>query len=190
MGKSIKNYSITKFRVWALIATLLFGVFLYLQLIYYLIPGGIKFFSKEVNLLTLYDIHYMWIPIISYVLTSIEIILITMMISGKKLKYPKGNPFELFGLIDGLVSGLVVGLLVGLLAGLIGGFVIGLVLGLVLCLVFRLIFGLIGGLIGGLVLGLLSGLFGGLILGLLGGLIGGLKGGLVSESELEPVTIK
>jgi hypothetical protein len=89
---------------------------------YYLVPESAKLFSKEVNLFTPRDIYYMRTPIISYALASIEIILITMMISGKKLKYPKGNLFDFSGLIDGLVFGLIFGLVFGFRGGLVSEF--------------------------------------------------------------------
>lgn len=159
-----ENYSISisKVRVRTFLGTILFSGFIYLQGMYYIIPGYTEFFSKE-KALSLYDIQYMWLPIISYILASLEIMLITMTVSGKVLKNSISNPFttkKILGLVDHFVFGLVLGLAYGFFFGVLFGFysfalefvnllgafyIFGFVFSLVLSIiyVFVLVFGLL-----------------------------------------------
>lgn len=146
------NYSISKVRFWSIIGFLLMGGFIYLQIVYYLIPEFIELKNNE--FLDLYDLKYIWLVINAYLMFTLEIVLATMMISGKKIKLRIGNPLNLnrvsVGLLDALVIGFMAGLVlcfvVGLVCSFISGFVFGFVVGFVVGLLFCLAIGLEAGL--------------------------------------------
>jgi hypothetical protein len=124
--------------LWSIVYVILLTCFIYLEYVGYFIPNFEKYFFLESKNLTIYDVGLIWVPILGYVLISIEVCLIVRIIKPLKEYSEKDKGLIyllLFGLKIGFVSGLLIffilpinqfpGLIFGLAGGLLSGLIVG-----------------------------------------------------------------
>lgn len=131
---------VPKRSVYSFILFILSLSFTYIQAIGYLIPGFLEIKNLGIKSGTINDIGLMWVPILAYLLISLNICLFINIF--KKIKKCREVGF-VFVAISGLISGFLLGpifglitylmeadFLIGLYNGIFAGFLVGLLGGL------------------------------------------------------------
>lgn len=127
--------------IFTAILSILMAGFIYLQYVWDLKSGFKKILETQPQDFTISDISLVWVPILSYVLLSIETCLVIRMLCEPIKEYSERG--LIYGLIGGLICGLISGLLFGLLCGLSFGLMSILFFGLVFGLLFGILFGFV-----------------------------------------------
>ena len=126
------NISIPKRSIWSLVVVIVLGIFIYFQVVEYLIPGFKSIFASLKETTSRSDIGLIWVPMISYCLIS-------LVVAFSWNIFRKVKPCNGIGLIMGLITGFIMGLITGLIIGLaMGHITAGLTMGLTASLMWSL----------------------------------------------------